>query len=553
MAEWTSNSTLYSGQLRAIREPTLLQGGFVTNPVRRHFRIKQVGGSTFLHFVSDDPRVELVKSPLLNDSFDRWYLFQPGQPPKMSTFSRMASAVGDLEPGAQTSASQPVFYPLKVPGPTNAPSTLAVPGTSQIEETRVYVISYITEFGEESEPSPPSSVTVSVDGQVQLSNLISPDGTLQGRNFTHIRVYRSVTGVQSAALHFVADIPYNVTAWLDESSSYDIAYNQVLSEYNTQPVDGLMGVRVHPSGALAAFRGREIFFSRPYLPHAWPDSWRLALPDEIVAIEVLGQNLLVMTTGNPALIYGNYPSSVGIMRYPFKMPCRGYNTVVGGNGGVYYASDDGLARFTGEGVSIYTLPAIAPAEWRAIFRDRVAFATRYGTQYVACNATGQGLVIDEEGQVPSVIALDELPAGAVFCSDTHSGDALMAVGNAVYVWDGADGQETAYTWRSKEFYTADPVNFEAVSVELRPRETPWTGSAALGTLLNYPGPINWASQVLLRVFADGKKVFEDPVGHRTQVLLTHGFLATVWQVEIVGCCRVDRVTMAQASKGMKRV
>ena len=59
-----------------------------------------------------------------------------------------------------------------------------------------------------------------------------------------------------------------------------LALNSQLPEYNDMPPSGLIGARVHPSGALVAFKDRQVYFSRPYLPHSWPEDWIVSLPDE---------------------------------------------------------------------------------------------------------------------------------------------------------------------------------------------------------------------------------------------------------------------------------
>jgi hypothetical protein len=99
--------------------------------------------------------VDIVKSLIANDPLQRFYFSSDAFEPRISTY-----------PLAINSLPYPTaWYALGVAPPSTAP-TVSVSGGSGTLESRAYVYTFVTQFGEESPPSPPSTVT---DGY--------PDGT----------------------------------------------------------------------------------------------------------------------------------------------------------------------------------------------------------------------------------------------------------------------------------------------------------------------------------------------------------------------------------------
>jgi len=105
--------------------------------------------------------VDIVKSLIANDPLQRFYFSSDAFEPRMSTY-----------PLAINSLPYPTaWYALGVFAPSIAP-TVAVSGGSGTLESRAYVYTYVTALGEESPPSPPSTVTDGYpDGSWDLSDL----------------------------------------------------------------------------------------------------------------------------------------------------------------------------------------------------------------------------------------------------------------------------------------------------------------------------------------------------------------------------------------------
>ena len=92
--------------------------------------------------------VDIVKSLVANDPLQRFYFSGADFEPRMSTYSLAIN----------TQPYPTAWYALGVFPPSTAP-TVGVSGGSGTLESRAYAYTFVTALGEESPPSPPSSVT----------------------------------------------------------------------------------------------------------------------------------------------------------------------------------------------------------------------------------------------------------------------------------------------------------------------------------------------------------------------------------------------------------
>lgn len=536
------NTKLLSGEIRGLRAPlplhTFAPG---TNP-QRAWRVRPTGDLVTQYWISSQYKeAELVKCPLINDAFDRWYLFEPGEPPKVNTVARIA--VGDPWAG------------LAIAQPTTAPTLVATPGAGTARDV-VYVYTYVTAWGEESRPSPPAVVSVDNGGSVTVSNFYTPSpATPVARAWDKVRVYRTVSFVGQAALFFVGEVSWGVTSYVDTARDAIISLNETLQASSFDPpISGLTGARVHPSGAMVAFKGREVYFSEPYRPHAWPEDYRVTVEDEIVGIEVWEQNVGVFTRGRPYLIYGQTPSQIGLLRYPMAEPCVAYGSIVGAPEGAYYATDQGLVLFSAVGPKNLTRELISEEEWARDYLDDEIFAARYGTQYVAVKSAGSGFIIDGlETRIALTDLIFELPFVA-FDEDYYSGRTYAIAGDVVYEFDPPAGEEVDWVWKSKQFLLAKPANMGAIMVHIEPRDNEYVPTASLP---DPPFSVEYAAidkrtQVLVEVFQNDVRVFVGPASDREQVRLPSGKMGDAYEIRITGQCRLYSVALTETGKGHAR-
>ena len=105
--------------------------------------------------------VNIVPSPNANDPDGRFYFSSESFEPRMSTYALSISST----------PYPTAWYSLGTAAPTVAP-TVAHTGGAGATESRSYVYTYVTTFGEESPPSPPSTIyTTYIDATWNLTAL----------------------------------------------------------------------------------------------------------------------------------------------------------------------------------------------------------------------------------------------------------------------------------------------------------------------------------------------------------------------------------------------
>lgn len=574
-AQEAVNTKLLTGELRGVHSPipeyTFPAGAPAWNPLRA-WRVRSSEHSeTYSNEIwvpGEHRETELVKCPLVDDPHDRWYLFEPGEHPKVSTYPEMAQAFD---------AETPIpWYNLRLNQPTTKPTlSSSQQGTGDVFE-RVYVYTYITEWGEETTASNPASIKVPEgappnDRTLVTASCTAPASDAAGRSFTHIILYRTVNGQNTNEFYECAREPINgqwgqqIDIDDNEFSSIVVLNDTLDSQANENPPNGIYGAKIHSSGAMVAFKGRDVYFSKPYLPHAWPSTSRRSVPDTIVGIETFEQNVGCMTNGRPSILYGSDPSNMGLLKFSFPEPCVAYGSIIAAPEGAYYASQQGLVLLTTVGPQNISEQLLSSEEWQTNYINEGAgdisqeySAARYGTQYTALKGDG-GFTIDT---LEPRIALSDIdmyyktPALDTFENDMYTADvwAISQANRTVYKWDEFSAGDMRYAWKSKQQVFSEPVNFGVVMVHLEPVESPDTSDVDMGGI--WPpelSDIDHGREVLVEVYANDEKVWVGACANRTPVKLPTGFKADSWEVAIYGECRVYSISLTETGRGQAGV
>lgn len=315
--------------------------------------------------------VNVVKSPIIDDAFSRIYWTGQDAP-------RMA---------ALDSATQgPPPYPknsflLGVPAPIAAP-TASGPGDPPPETqpepilvNAVYVVTLVSNYGEESAPSNPSNIITRYDGGDVTINL--PPGTATGRDIVAMRIYRSEEG---GTFNFVDEVA-SATAQYTDSVPTSQLLTPLVSETWLPPNTAMQGLIDGPSNTLVGFYGNVVAVSEVNLPHAWPIEYRLKVEDDVVGIARSQAGIVVATRGRPYLIVGSTPESMVPVEIETDQACVSKESVVSMGDYVLYASPEGLVA-VGQGASLVTASLMEREEWRDINPYSI-HAYREGDRYVA--------------------------------------------------------------------------------------------------------------------------------------------------------------------------
>lgn len=492
---------------------------------------------------------------------------------------------GDGKPKIRIDASN--TFLLKVPAPAAAPTaSVSGSGTGDVS-TRIYCYTFVTAYGEESEPSPASNAVSWQSGQtVTLSGIQGDPG---GRNIVSQRFYRSQTGQVGTDFYFIAERSVSNADFVDTVAP--TAIGEVLpSRFWNPPPDDLTGLIALPNGIMAAFVGKQLYFSEPYRPHAWPEIYILTVDYPIVALGALGTTLIVLTEGYPYRVTGTTPSAMVMEKIEQMLPCVNASGVVDLGHSIAWPSTDGLAVYRGDGsFGLASANLFSPREWQRLNPGTMKAGRingRWIGSYDAVNEQGQpisgSLIIDLSGA--SFLIRSDTKARAWF-HDIASGFLyfLDPVVNEVRQFDSPTGDTKQYYWKSKQFVLPKPDNMGCILIDTGGSLTPeqiaarqaliaqiqaqnqalfanpiggdLAGEAIDATTLAgdllIPAPPLLGTGLTVGVYGDGALIATVGITDR-QVRLPSGKLARNWEIDAFGDLRIDQITLARTSDDLKQ-
>lgn len=358
-------------------------------------------------------------------------------------------------------------YNLAVPFPSVA-LTVSSTGTPTGPVTeRLYVYTFVTAFGEESEPCPISAPFAWQAGMnVTLSGFQAAPA---GRNITKQRIYRSQDSAAGTNLFFIFERDVSAVSFPDTAAPD--AFGELIPslDWNAPPAT-LTGLISIANGMLVGFAGKEICFSEPFVPHAWPEKYRLTVDYDMVALGAYGTTIVAMTTGQPYIAQGSAPESMQIEKVEQNYPCINARGVVDLGYGIAYPTWDGLVVASSNRFEVVTGPLLTRIDWLALSPSTFV-AGQYNGRYFATytNATPglpvvQGtVIIDLSGATPFLIRASRHAEAMYF--DLKAGALYMLNGVAVYEWDAPGGAPEPMRWMSKRFSLAAPATYGCILAE----------------------------------------------------------------------------------------
>ena len=439
-----------------------------------------------------------------------------------------ASATSATDTAADSTLTQglPVALQNLPTSPTGTPVIAGDIPAKVVPETRVYVYTYVSAYGEEGAPSDASdSIEIDAEKTVTVTMAGPPTGNY---NITLKRIYRSSTVGSRAAFQFVAEVPVAQTTYDDTVTQADLG--EVLpTDGWLQPPAGLKGLRMMANGVAVGFVGRTVYMSEPNLPHAWPHQY--PVDSDIVAVGTFGQSVVVLTKSYPYVFSGIDPAAMASTKLPLPQACLSKRSMLETGNGVVYASGDGLVSISSGGIDIITKNVMSREQWQAYVpssMDAYPYNGRILLTYNTGSAKGI-LMFDLSGQgafetTSDINATNAITGGYL---DPRSGILYLAQNSSIVRFD----QGTALTmlWRSKQFRLGFPENLGVAQV----RAAAWP--------------------VTLRIYAGSALVHTQTVTDANQFRLPSGFRSVNWEFEIESTNTVTEVAIAQSSVELKAV
>lgn len=498
------NVWLEHGDLRAAETPR-----FVLNltklTVGSIYRFGQATASETTFWFHWANQVSVAKAQVAADTAERT-IFTGDGVPKFAT-AALSTAGGNL-PSADR--------PLALPPPAVAPVLTAVTGTGTTGVVRRdYAYTFFNEFGDESAPSPVGTITCATNQHVALASV----GTVpaNGAPISGRYVYRSEAGVYL----YVGAMGAVGSEFTDTVATDDLGAEIESTDWDPPP-DNLQGLVNLPNGLMAAFSGRDLYFTDPYRPYAWPEKYRLAMPFPIVALGVVDQSIVVVTTGTSYVVTGIDPGGMDQRPSALRQPGASRMSTVSTGTDVIYASESGLCLVgVGRG-EVITSGLFTPAQWAAKYNPATIVAVWHEGVYLATyldGATRRGFAY-----WPATQAFVDLPdfAATAFYRDTVTRKLFCAVGPQIWVF--RDGSSVYnMRWTSPRVLTA---------------LTEFTWISVYST--KYPVTVDVVCSGVVRDTVTVTSVEPQRIGDVTD----QGTMDN-WEVVVRGDTQVQRLTIAQ--------
>lgn len=578
-ASATRNLRAVSGEIRPRLQDVLLADLGVGYTVRYAYRIVEGVDTYWLTF--SERNTDVVKSPIVNDSHKRYFFTSTSSTPAFNTLARVAS--GDPS------------FKLGVVPPSSAPSLAITAAGSGSSETRAYLITYSDVYGQESAPSTATLLTCNDDAEITVSwGAVSDQAGYAG--YQYVNVYRTVPGESTSVFFYVGRTASSNTSFLDNIPAAATALNDVLQSTTWAVPPDLDGFVAHPNGFLVGFKGRDVYFSEPYRPHAWPVEYTLSVADDIVALGIFGSNIAVLTDGTPYVVSGIRPEAMSITNLVEVAPCVSRRSVATLPGSVVYASIDGLMLLTSAGIRPALSKYVSRDEWLAEFSPyNIMATTDSSTKYTGFFDERHGFEFDFSEPDRGLIRLSTSTDVDGFNYDPESGRPLICTGGRVYSFSDVGALPYFYMWRSKVFYLPRPLNFGACEINfvsenavvggaaeqllvdfntsrLATRSAP-LGSHALassasqrltsvdpqnraplgGSALYYSNAFASPSSIQITVWGDNRELISRKVPTNRAFRLPSGVKYKLFQFEVSGTAKISTISFAETRTELRRV
>lgn len=452
------NLKLISGALQSWRGSIIRDLPAKSGLLKTIYLYQDTGADRWLTWTTD---VDVVRAPISNDTAHRIYFTGDGVPKAADNSNDTVTGIDG--PGGNSEYPENSVT-LGAPAPTAAP-TVAIGGlgAGTNPTAHVYVYTFMSQWGEESAPSPASAI-ISVDysdGDVDLSSM-ETTWPAQYNTLDKVRIYRSLSGTSSAQYQLVAVLDPPAATFTDGVADTSLGDPISSTNYDLPPTD-LFGILDVGNGFFVAFTEFEVCFSEPYQPHAWPIKYRLAVTYKIIGGGVFGNTIVVCTNGRPVLVVGNHPSAMSLTVSPDHQACLSKRGIVSIKGLVIFPTPNGLYSVGYGGSKLLTEELYDGETWRERNPEElraVAWDTRYigftDTKGIMVETSGGRITASDFNLIVDSIYIHQ-PTDILYICQTINGTNTISEFNSA-------GTRVSYKWRSKKFSLGSLVTMTAGKV-----------------------------------------------------------------------------------------
>ncbi len=548
------NCRLTSGDLEPWRSTSTVGTFTKGSGVKSFYRVPYNGTDYWFNWLSE---TEVVQSPVVTDTHKRIYFTTGGN----AYVCRRQDQVAQADFPAN-------YYLLGVTAPDTAPVITPSGGTVSTSTTRAYVYTFVSQWGEESGPSPAAEAVGNSDGTWDVSGILTCANALSEVPVTARRLYRTATASDgTTAYQLVTEIEDNVTTTYSDTVP-DLLLGETLPtvSYTPPPRGSTYGLTLMGNGIVALFDGKDVWFSEPYKPHAWPIDYIKTVEFDIVGLGAIGNALVVATTGDPTLMTGADPAGITEQKLDVNQPCLSRRSIVPIGDAVAYASADGIVIVNVGQATLATRNLYTREEWADLNVGSTMFACRYDQGYLFNTNTDSVLWWPQEqlGMLTS-FSYDDMPTASY--SDYETNAVYFAIGSSITAFNADITTNLTYLYKSRIYTAQKPVNYGWAKID--------SNAGTPASSLDLPGGpddvideggINelamngYVSTVAATSPALTFKLYADDVLKHTQVVtgtnpfrLPSGFKAEHWHYELIGNSEVHAVYVTETMQELKSI
>lgn len=423
-------------------------------------------------------------------------------------------------------------------------------------EDRIYVYTFVNEFGEEGAPSGPSTMAAVGDGQsVTIGMDTNPSVTIgSGPTFTVTkkRIYRSVAGETELQYLFVAEVPISTASYVDSLDFAELGEVLVTENYDLPP-QGLKGLILHPNGFLLGFVGNRLYASEPYLPYAWPADYINVLEHDIVSLEIYGATVVVLTNSKPYLVPCTDPQSIAPRRADQVYPCVHRQAAVSTGMSVVYVSPVGLISFDHSGARNLTADYYNKTQWKTLIGNAIdsPVVLEFQDQKVWMLTESAGLFCFDQ-RSPQRMDISTHPiVGTTMSNGPEKSDLFVMYGNPavestrrLYRFNGDSGAFSTYTWRSPRFILPKEVSFSRLQTFARQYSGP-------GGILGFN--VHWRTPVLDGDAEVADSTYGTFITSKTPMVLPGADRSGEWEIEVIGNVDLQALHLVESIDELREI
>ncbi|MCG7931972.1 MAG: hypothetical protein N0E44_18220 [Candidatus Thiodiazotropha lotti] len=316
--------------------------------------------------------------------------------------------------------------------------------SSKYTTERAYYYCFVRKWGDgKIDLGPPGEVStiIGID-PTEDANLTDIESAPAGYGITHIWIYRLAVAISGEDYQFVDEIAAGTTSYLDEIADENLGEVDPEYIYSAPPSD-LTSLKAHPAGFLIGISQslKSVCCSAIREIHAWPSiSHRYALKDNPVAIELIGNTIVVTTDGDPVYIFGDEPDALSPPdRIPIKQANMAKRGTIFTGDAVIYPAPDGLVSVGQGSGTVLTNAYYTQEQWQALDPASMICAWHDRKIYVFHSA-GCLIFRFDDGRVELTTTDDTADAVHV---DAETDALYISRNGAIYQWGAGTSNRTA--------------------------------------------------------------------------------------------------------------